>query len=98
MTTFSAITLKRGMSAIDDAWQWFDLVTRGANYGLRFAGKIDVFNGNKEQPALTWTLDNVLPLKFKGADLSATATQVAIEEIQIGHEGLHLQRGAGGGS
>jgi hypothetical protein len=35
-------------------------------------------------------LVNVLPVKFKAPDLSATATQVAIEELQLAYEQLSL--------
>lgn len=92
-TTFQPITLKRGMTRLDDAWAWFELVTRRANYGLRLAGRIEVRDSNiSKEPLLTWVLSNVLPIKFKGADLSATASQVAVEELQIAYEGLRLVR------
>ncbi len=35
-------------------------------------------------------LVNVLPVKFKAPDLSATSTQVAIEELQLAYEQLSL--------
>jgi phage tail-like protein len=44
------------------------------------------------QPLLTWKLQQVLPTKFKGPDLSSTASQVAIEELHLVHEGLELVR------
>ena len=36
-------------------------------------------------------LVNVLPVKFKSPDLSATSSQVAIEEVQLAFEQLSLQ-------
>jgi phage tail-like protein len=65
-TTFQPITLKRGMTSLDDGWAWFDLVTRRANYALRLGGRIEVLDQNGQAPLLTWVLTNVLPLKFKG--------------------------------
>jgi len=35
-----------------------------------------------ENPVMVWKLTGVLPTKFKGPDLNATANQVAIEELQ----------------
>ncbi len=105
-TKFAPIILKRGVTTINDLWSWFDLTTRGANYGYRLSGEIEVF-GNPtttvssgqhgvqsvtENPMLKWKLSGVLPTKFKGPDLSSTASQVAIEEIQLVHEGLELER------
>lgn len=47
-----------------------------------------------DNPVMVWKLTGVLPTKFKGPDLNATANQVAIEELQLVHEGLELQRPA----
>lgn len=90
-TTFPPVILKRGITDIDHLWSWFETTTRSANYGLRFSGMIDVFLPSGE-PALRWNLINVLPTKFKGPDLSATAKEVAIEELHLVHEGLTLER------
>lgn len=90
-TTFPPVILKRGITDLDHLWKWFEATTRSANYGLRYNGMIDVFYPSGE-PALRWNLLNVLPTKFKGPDLSATANQVAVEELHLVHEGLTLER------
>ena len=54
-----------------------------------------------DNPIMVWSLTNVLATKFKGPDLNATASQVAIEELTLVHEGLQLKRPApssGGGA
>ena len=89
--TFPPVILKRGITNIDHLWNWFEITTRSANYGLRYSGMIEVFLPSGE-PALRWNLINVLPTKFKGPDLSATASQVAVEELHMVHEGLTLER------
>ncbi len=53
---------------------------------------IEVLADGSDTPRLVWTLANALPVKFKGADLSASAAQVAIEELHFVHEGLTLAR------
>ena len=45
-----------------------------------------------DNAVMVWKLTGVLPTKFKGPDLNATASQVAIEEITLVHEGLELER------
>ncbi len=92
-TRFSPIVLKRGVTDGPDLFNWFDAVTRGANYGYRLEGTIVVRGRTKEgadRPVLTWKLSGVLPTRFKGADLSSTASQVAIEELTLVHESLTL--------
>lgn len=86
---FGNITLKRGVTSPHDLWTWFDLVTNREAYGRRLNGRIDVHAGS--EVALTWKLVNVLPVKFKAPDLSATTTQVAIEEVQLAFEQLSLE-------
>ena len=98
-TSFATVVLKRGVTAVNDLWSWFDVSTRGANYGYRLRGEIEVLappapGGRDPVTVLKWSLDNVLPVKFKGPDLSASASQVAIEEIHLVHEGLTLERPA----
>lgn len=94
---FAPMTLKRGVTSINDLWAWFDITTRQHQYGQRLHGEITVL-GNpspQENPVMVWKLTGVLPVKFKGPDLNATANQVAIEEVQLVHEGLELQRPPG---
>jgi len=100
-TKFSPVVLKRGVTEIMDMWAWFDATTRGANYGYRLQGEIRVLgsqvNKNGEaHPAMILKLRDVMATRFKGPDLSSTASQVAIEEITLVHEGLTIEapRGA----
>lgn len=92
-TSFAPVVLKRGITALGDLWSWFDAVTRGADHALRYSGVIEVFHpARPSAPTLVWRLARVLPTRFKGPDLSATAQQVAVEELQLVHEGLVLER------
>lgn len=40
--------------------------------------------------AMGWMLRNAMPVKFRVADLNAKGTDVAIEELHLVHEGLHV--------
>lgn len=97
-TKFAPMTLKRGVTSVNDLWSWFDASTRGANYGYRLHGEIIVLGnpgkGGGENPVMTWKLQGVMATKFKGPDLNSTSSQVAIEEVQLVHEGLELERQA----
>ncbi len=102
-TRFSPIVLKRGVTDSTDLFNWFDAVTRGANYDYRLDGTIavkgaEVDSSGVAQTILTWNLSGILATRFKSADLSSTASQVAIEELTLVHEGLTLGQAAGGGN
>lgn len=105
---FSPIVLKRGITSVNHLWSWMDATTRGASYGFRLMGSIEVLSNRSEKftteagdtgggdedgpakPILSWRLLKVMPVKFKGPDLTSTASQVAIEEVHLVHEGIEL--------
>jgi phage tail-like protein len=88
-TAFGSMTLKRGVTSAQDLWVWFDLVANRERYGRSLQALIQVYSG--VDIAFTWTLVNVLPIKFKAPDLSGTAVQVAIEELQLAYEQVSMQ-------
>jgi len=88
-TAFGSLSLKRGVTSQQDLFTWFDLVANRERFGRLLNGQIDIYSGT--DIAFSWMLVNVLPVKFKGPDLSATAGQVAIEELQLAYEQLSLQ-------
>lgn len=44
----------------------------------------------ERRAAIGWKLENAMPVKFRVADLSAKGTEIAIEELHLVHEGLHM--------
>ena len=40
---------------------------------------------------MTWTATNAFPVKIEGPGLKATGNEVAIESIEIAHEGLSIE-------
>lgn len=41
-------------------------------------------------PTMVWTLANAWPTKITGTDLKADGNEVAIESIEIAHEGITI--------
>ncbi|OLE52297.1 MAG: phage tail protein [Acidobacteria bacterium 13_1_20CM_3_53_8] len=90
--TFATVILKRGMTTNGDLWGWFNQVTQG-DYAYRLGARIQIRDGlQSDTPVMEWKLTNVMPIKFKSADMSAKATEVGIEELHLAHEGLSLVR------
>ena len=86
--TFATVILKRGMTTTRDLWSWFEMVSGGA-YAHRLSAYITM-NDIAGLPVMTWKLTNVMPVKFKSADLNAKGTDVGIEELHLAHEGISL--------
>ena len=81
------IRLKRGMANNDDLWFWHYAFVQGQVQ--RRDGVIALLD--EEQNAVkSWSFTNGLPVKWSGPSFNASQNQVAIEELEIAHEGLKL--------
>ena len=89
--SFATVVLKRGMTATRDLWNWFQLVGGGA-YAYRLTAEIEM-QDSAGKPAITWSLDRCMPVKFKASDLNAKGNEVGIEELHLAHEGRRLVAG-----
>ncbi len=85
---FSNITLKRGMTKDLQLWKWRKTVLDGATE--RKAGSIVLLNEARE-PAMRWNFKDAWPTKWEGPAMKATGNEVAIETLEIAHEGLDLE-------
>lgn len=86
---FSNVTLKRGVIKADNEFfQW--LSTIKLNTVERRDLVISLLN-EKHEPVMTWKVQNAFPVKLEGPQLKASANEVAIESIELAHEGLELQ-------
>ena len=45
----------------------------------------------EHQPVMTWKVHNAFPVKVEGPQLKASGNEVAIESIEVAHEGLEVQ-------
>ncbi|MFN8395502.1 MAG: phage tail protein [Bacteroidia bacterium] len=89
---FSNITLKRGVFAGDNEFfQWISTVK--LNDVERRNLTISLLNGN-HTPVMTWKVKNAWPTKVEGPSLNATGSEVAIETIELVHEGLTVENNA----
>ena len=88
------IKLKRGVITSADLWRWHNDYVEGN--GRRRDGVISLLN-QKGKTVRVWRFRRGLPVRWVGPALNAMQAQVAIEEIEIAHEGLR-QTGAGSGS
>lgn len=85
---FSNITLKRGTISDDkEFYTWIKTVKM--NTIERRDLTISLLNENRE-PVISWKVMNAFPIKVQASDLKADGNEVAIETIEIAHEGLDI--------
>ncbi len=80
------ITLKRGITDTMDMWEWRALVEEGKIDEARKNGAIVMYS-HAGMPIARWEFVNAWPSKLTGPTANATANEVAIEELEITHEG-----------
>ncbi len=88
LVTVSNITLSRGVTADRELWDW-----RGQAAG----GEVErknisvVLRDDTGAEKIRWNLRECWPTKWTGPSLDATADALAIEALEITHEGIEVQ-------
>ena len=89
MRKFSNITMKRGKFEGDfDYNAWLEAIANERVEGRRDV-TIRLLN-EKHTPVAAWSATRCFPVKVAAPDLKSDANEVAIESIEIAHEGLKL--------
>lgn len=89
MQKFSNITLKRGVFQKDNEFfEWWNSVK--LNTIERRDVVISLLN-EEHDPVLTWKIKNAWPVKVQGTDLKSDGNEVAIETLELAHEGLSME-------
>lgn len=88
MKKFGNVTMKKGVFKGDNKfWDWFKQIKM--NTIKRLPVTISLLDeGGKA--TMVWTLTNAWPTKITGTDLKSEGNEVAIETIEIVHEGLTI--------
>jgi phage tail-like protein len=92
LTKYSNITLKRGTFLGD--FDYYEL-WKQTYYFQEVKGKyrtnvIIQLMDEQHNPVITWSLANAWPTKIQSTDLKADANEVAIESMELVHEGLTI--------
>jgi phage tail-like protein len=84
-TKYQHITLKRGITDLDELWKWYQDVVNGTverkNVSIIL---MDVTGGEKWR----WDFQGAYPVKWTGPDLKADSNIVAFESVELAHNGI----------
>jgi phage tail-like protein len=84
---FKEVVLKRGIIADLAFWNWILAAMKGDVQ--RQEAAIKLLN-EQRQEVMRWTLTRAWPGKWSGPGLNAKNSEIAIETIEIHHEGLAI--------
>ncbi|MEO0459028.1 MAG: phage tail protein [Cyanobacteria bacterium P01_A01_bin.114] len=98
---FSDVTLKRGISSNQVFWDWLSALFYPRTSGTEIKQhrrnvNILIFN-QAGQTQQCWTLIGAVPVGWQAPSLQADGSSVAIEELTLAYEGVHVTFGSGGG-
>lgn len=93
---FSSLVFRRGITADSSLWDWYMQVQflpvvppRRNGFILLQAGtSATALPGIGGQPIAAWFFSNGLPERLTGPGLNAARNEIAIETLEIAHEGL----------
>ena len=84
-TKYQHITLKRGITDLDDMWNWFQKVVSGSFERKNGAIILMDSSGND---SWRWDFFEAYPVKWTGPELKADSNTVAFETIELAHHGI----------
>lgn len=86
LTKYTNISLKWGLSDSRELYDWYRLVVTGKTE--RRNGSVIVLDADGVTEVVRWNFFNAWPTKFEAPALSAKGNEVAIETLELAHEGL----------
>jgi phage tail-like protein len=91
MQKYPNVTMKRAVFASDnDYFKWWNTVA--LNTVERRSVTISLLN-EKHEPVVVWKVKNAWPAKIASTDLKADGNEIAVESIELAHDGLVIQNG-----
>lgn len=89
MQKYANVVLKRGVMAADNGFfDWWNTVS--LNQVERRDVTISLLN-EAHEPVMVWKVVEAWPAKVAGTDLKADGNEIAIETIELAHEGITVQ-------
>lgn len=88
---FGNVTLKRGImpaEAGNGLFEWYASITAGSVQ--RRTVTISLLNEDRDL-VMTWKIRNAWPVKIEGPGLKASGNEIAIESMEIVHEGVEVE-------
>jgi phage tail-like protein len=82
---YSNITLRQGLV---DSTAIYDWMMTGVNGAVDRKTITITLLDEEEAPAASWQVINAWPMRYNAPDFNAMASEIAIESIEIAHEGM----------
>jgi len=81
----SNLILKRGITDVKTLWYWYQDVAQGIVMRQNVSVLLMDSTGQEQ---LRWNFANAYPVKWAGPDLKGAASEVAVESVELAHDGF----------
>ncbi len=88
-TTYPNLVFTRGLVSNDLFFTWYKATSEGIIEQKN--GTIFLLNSERI-PVLWWTFKNAYPVKWEGPTFNASSDEIAIERIELVHQGITKER------
>ncbi|ACU62685.1 conserved hypothetical phage tail region protein [Chitinophaga sp. YR627] len=90
---YSNITLKRGTFQSDNEYfDWWEETVFFQEQNGKYRRNITIsLLDEMHKPIIVWKVKNAWPIKVQSADLKADANEIAVESVELVHEGLVIE-------
>ncbi|MCF6404979.1 MULTISPECIES: phage tail protein [Chitinophaga] len=90
---YSNITLKRGTFQSDNEYfDWWEETVFFQEQNGKYRRNITIsLLDETHKPIIVWKVKNAWPIKVQSADLKADANEIAVESVELVHEGLVIE-------
>lgn len=82
---YGNLTLKQGLV---DSMVLYEWIIAGVNGAVERKTITITLLDEEEAPAASWQVINAWPTKYTAPDFNATSSEIAIETLEIAHEGM----------
>ena len=85
------VTMKKGVFKSDNKfWDWFNQIKM--NTIKRIPVTISLLD-EAGAPTMVWTMANAWPTEIQATDMKSDGNEVAVESIEVAHEGITIANG-----
>jgi phage tail-like protein len=88
LVTYPNVTLKRGINGYLELYNWWKSARDG---DIRPTGVTIKLLDEQRREVMRWNLSRAWPVKLEAGPLNASANEVAIETLELAHEGFEIE-------
>jgi len=91
MTRYANISLRRGLTADTRLYDWHRQWATGDPAAQRADGSIVLFARDGVTEVIRWNFKRAWPARWSGPSLNAESSDLAVEGLELAHEGIERQ-------